>query len=167
MVKALWDLGGEVTKKTFAINGLFTDTEVFKKIVNLAKGTWRAGNHTAEAFFERLRMARNLKVIDDLTAEELAIAKRAWQEGKAAAEAEQRLRNLGFRNVTLKAGDGTAGWDVYHPFDAMLVAAGGPGEIVQVGHHAESNLPVYMVDFGVVVLGCLEEEITLAVEAGA
>jgi protein-L-isoaspartate(D-aspartate) O-methyltransferase len=43
-----------------------------------------------------------------------------------AAEAEQRLRNLGFRNVTLKAGDGTAGWDVYHPFDAMLVAAGGP-----------------------------------------
>lgn len=89
MVKALWDLGGEVTKKTFAINGLFTDTEVFKKIVNLAKGTWRAGNHTAEAFFERLRMARNLKVIDDLTAEELAIAKRAWQEGKAAAEAEQ------------------------------------------------------------------------------
>lgn len=43
-----------------------------------------------------------------------------------AAEAEQRLRALGFRNVTLKAGDGTAGWDVYHPFDAMLVAAGGP-----------------------------------------
>ncbi len=43
-----------------------------------------------------------------------------------AAEAEQRLRTLGFRNVTLKAGDGTVGWDVYHPFDAMLVAAGGP-----------------------------------------
>ncbi len=43
-----------------------------------------------------------------------------------AVEAEQRLRDLGFRNVTLKAGDGTAGWDVYHPFDAMLVAAGGP-----------------------------------------
>jgi len=43
-----------------------------------------------------------------------------------AAEAEQRLRAIGFRNVTLKAGDGTAGWDVYHPFDAILVAAGGP-----------------------------------------
>ena len=44
--------------------------------------------------------------------------------------------------------------------DILLVAAGGPGEIVQVGHHAEANVPVYMVDFGVAVLGCLEEEIT-------
>jgi len=30
------------------------------------------------------------------------------------------------RNVKLKAGDGTSGWDVYMPYDAMLVAAGGP-----------------------------------------
>jgi nitrogen fixation protein NifZ len=43
--------------------------------------------------------------------------------------------------------------------DALVVAAGGPGEIVQVGHHAEANVPVYMVDFGVAVLGCLEEEL--------
>jgi nitrogen fixation protein NifZ len=43
--------------------------------------------------------------------------------------------------------------------DALLVAAGGPGEIVQIGHHAEANVPVYMVDFGVAVIGCLEEEI--------
>jgi nitrogen fixation protein NifZ len=46
--------------------------------------------------------------------------------------------------------------------DLLLVAAGGPGEIVQVGHHSEANVPVYMVDFGVVVLGCLEEELALA-----
>jgi nitrogen fixation protein NifZ len=51
------------------------------------------------------------------------------------------------------------------PEDILLVAAGGPGEIVQVGHHEEVNVPVYMVDFGVVVLGCLEEEIALAAEA--
>ncbi len=43
-----------------------------------------------------------------------------------ADEANRRLQTLGFRNVTLKAGDGTAGWDAYHPFDAILVAAGGP-----------------------------------------
>ena len=43
--------------------------------------------------------------------------------------------------------------------DLLLVVAGGPGEIVQIGHHDEANVPVYMVDFGVVVLGCLEEEI--------
>ena len=43
-----------------------------------------------------------------------------------AAEAEQRLHSIGFRNFTIKAADGTAGWDTYHPFDAILVAAGGP-----------------------------------------
>lgn len=48
--------------------------------------------------------------------------------------------------------------------DQLLVAAGGPGEIVQIGHHAEANVPIYMVDFGVVVLGCLEEELRPAEE---
>jgi nitrogen fixation protein NifZ len=45
------------------------------------------------------------------------------------------------------------------PEDLLLVATGGPGEIVQVGHHTDANIPIYMVDFGVCVLGCLEEEI--------
>jgi nitrogen fixation protein NifZ len=48
------------------------------------------------------------------------------------------------------------------PEDVLLVVAGGPGEIVQVGHHSEANVPVYMVDFGVAVLGCLEEELAPA-----
>ena len=43
--------------------------------------------------------------------------------------------------------------------DLLLVVAGGPGEIVQVGHHEDANVPVYMVDFGVAVIGCMEEEI--------
>lgn len=46
--------------------------------------------------------------------------------------------------------------------DVLLVAAGGPGEVVQVGHHQAANMPVYMVDFGVAVLGCLEDELTPA-----
>jgi nitrogen fixation protein NifZ len=53
------------------------------------------------------------------------------------------------------------------PQDVLLVAAGGPGEIVQVGRHEDANLPIYLVDFGVAVLGCLEEEITPFAEAGA
>ena len=48
------------------------------------------------------------------------------------------------------------------PEDILLVAAGGPGETVQIGHPAEANMPNYPVDFGVAVLGCLEEEIVLA-----
>lgn len=42
---------------------------------------------------------------------------------------------------------------------ALLAAAGTVGEIVQIGHHTEANLPIYLVEFGTVVLGCLEEEI--------
>ena len=48
------------------------------------------------------------------------------------------------------------------PEDVLLVAAGGPGEVAQVGHHTQAYLPVYMVDFGVAVLGCLEEELAPA-----
>ena len=45
---------------------------------------------------------------------------------------------------------------------ALLVPAGGLGEIVQIGHHAEANVPVYLVEFDGRVLGCLEEELSLA-----
>jgi len=49
--------------------------------------------------------------------------------------------------------------------DQLLIAAGGPGEIVQIGHHQEANVPLYMVDFGLCVLGCLEDELLLEGEA--
>lgn len=48
------------------------------------------------------------------------------------------------------------------PPDALLAAAGTVGEIVQIGHHTEAKLPVYLVDFGGRVIGCLEEEIAPA-----
>lgn len=41
-------------------------------------------------------------------------------------EAEERLNALGYRNIVIKSADGTAGWDTYKPYDAILVAAGGP-----------------------------------------
>ena len=45
--------------------------------------------------------------------------------------------------------------------DALLVAAGSEGEIVQVGHHEEANLPIYLVEFpNGCVVGCFEEELT-------
>lgn len=49
----------------------------------------------------------------------------------------------------------------------LLVGAGTRGEIVQVGHHAEAGVPVYLVDFGGPVLGVLEEEIEPAGPAAA
>ena len=48
------------------------------------------------------------------------------------------------------------------PDDALLVQEGACGEIVQVGTHVESGMPVYMVEFGERnVVGCLEEEIAV------
>lgn len=42
------------------------------------------------------------------------------------ASAKQKLMELGFRNISYRCDDGTNGWEVYAPFDAILVAAGGP-----------------------------------------
>ena len=43
-----------------------------------------------------------------------------------AKTARENLRSIGINNVSLRVGDGTNGWPVYAPFDAVLVAAGGP-----------------------------------------
>lgn len=50
------------------------------------------------------------------------------------------------------------------PEGAVLVEAGSEGEVVQVGVHEGSQLPVYMVDFSGRVVGCGEGEIMLAME---
>ena len=46
--------------------------------------------------------------------------------GELAREAHARIRDLGIYNATVKAFDGTLGWNAHAPFDAILVAAGGP-----------------------------------------
>jgi protein-L-isoaspartate(D-aspartate) O-methyltransferase len=44
-----------------------------------------------------------------------------------AREAQARIRQLGIYNATVKCFDGTLGWAAHAPYDAILVAAGGPG----------------------------------------
>src|SRR2546428_2772873 len=46
--------------------------------------------------------------------------------GELAREAHARIRELGIYNATVKAFDGTLGWNAHAPYDAILVAAGGP-----------------------------------------
>lgn len=41
-------------------------------------------------------------------------------------EARERLRNLGYRNVHFRIGDGTRGWPEEAPFSAILVTAAAP-----------------------------------------
>jgi protein-L-isoaspartate(D-aspartate) O-methyltransferase len=40
--------------------------------------------------------------------------------------AQERLARLGYTNVDVRCGDGTLGWAEHAPFDAIVVAAGGP-----------------------------------------
>src|SRR5262249_50534738 len=40
--------------------------------------------------------------------------------------ARARLRQLGYRNVEVRTGDGTLGWPEQAPFDAVIATAGGP-----------------------------------------
>jgi protein-L-isoaspartate(D-aspartate) O-methyltransferase len=42
-------------------------------------------------------------------------------------KARHTLKQLGFRNISLKLGDGTLGWVRQAPFEAIIVAAAGPG----------------------------------------
>ncbi len=57
------------------------------------------------------------------------LAKRVYaieRRPELARTAAERLRFLGYSNVEVKTGDGGGGWPEAAPFDAILVAAGGP-----------------------------------------
>ncbi|HSG48281.1 MAG TPA: protein-L-isoaspartate(D-aspartate) O-methyltransferase, partial [Longimicrobiales bacterium] len=48
------------------------------------------------------------------------------RHGSLAHGARARLEEAGYRNVHVRHGDGTLGWAEHAPYDAILVAAGGP-----------------------------------------
>lgn len=48
------------------------------------------------------------------------------RQPRLAATARERLDRLGYGSVVLRCGDGSTGWAEAAPFDAILVAAGGP-----------------------------------------
>ncbi len=48
------------------------------------------------------------------------------RHARLAETAEKRLREHGYTNIHVRCGDGTLGWPEAAPFDAIVVAAGGP-----------------------------------------
>ncbi|TLY47525.1 MAG: hypothetical protein E6K55_14540 [Gemmatimonadetes bacterium] len=77
------------------------------------RGVWRAR--------QRSRSARQLR------ARALAGPVFSVERVESLAVAAQRaLREAGVANVSVLLGDGTLGWSAYAPYDAILVAAGGP-----------------------------------------
>ena len=61
-------------------------------------------------------------VLSRIVAEVYAIERHA----ALAESASRRMRNLGYDNVHILHGDGTLGWPEHAPYDAIVVAAGGP-----------------------------------------
>lgn len=49
-----------------------------------------------------------------------------------------------------------------HAPDALLVQAGSVGRVVNVGHATEANEPVYLVEFGTLVVGSVDDELAPA-----
>lgn len=43
-----------------------------------------------------------------------------------AREAERRLKELGYKNVKIRVGDGSLGWEEHAPYDAIIVTAAAP-----------------------------------------
>lgn len=48
-----------------------------------------------------------------------------------AEQAERRFRQLGYENIDVAVRDGTLGWPEHAPYDAIIVAAGGPDRLPQ------------------------------------
>jgi protein-L-isoaspartate(D-aspartate) O-methyltransferase len=72
-------------------------------------------------------------ILAELAAEVFTIER----HGELAAQAQERLRAAGYTNVSVRIGDGTKGWPEKAPFDAILVAAGGPSVPVSLQEQLE------------------------------
>jgi len=79
-----------------------------------------------------------------------------------AAQARATLERLGYRGVTVKAGDGYQGWPEYAPFDAVIVTC--------APDHVPRPLIEQLRDGGrmiIPVTGLFEQELVLLVKEGA
>ena len=90
---------------------------------------------TQARYLEALRLAGHERVLEVgtgsgyQTALLAAVAAQVFSVERVrglAEAAQQVLRELQLTNVSLLVGDGTLGWSAYAPYDAILVAAGGP-----------------------------------------
>ena len=90
---------GRALAKAYSLPGPFTDPEVYKALVKMAMAKIRQGMAQASIWIDELRTARTAAKLGEMAPDELAAAKKAWEE---AAKRESRRAALSMeRGVTL------------------------------------------------------------------
>jgi Domain of unknown function (DUF4157) len=75
--------------KAYSFPGPFTDPEVYKALVRMAVAKIRGGSHSLAGFVAELKQARLAAKLGELSPEELAKAKQAWEEAEALAKSAE------------------------------------------------------------------------------
>ena len=90
--KGFAEASTELTKamagKLYSFPGPLADPEVYKAVVKMARQAIKTKLYDAQKFIEELKLARVKAGFGDLTPEELAKAKQAWEEAKALEAAD-------------------------------------------------------------------------------
>lgn len=93
--KGLAEATGELTKvmggKMYSFPGPLADPDVYKAVVKMARQAIKTMVFDAQKFIEELKLARIRAGLGDLTPEELAKAKQAWEEAKTLEAAEAAI----------------------------------------------------------------------------
>lgn len=88
-VEASDELVKALAGKAYSFPGPLTDPDVYKAVVKMARQAIKSKVYDAQKFIEELKLARVKAGLGDLTPEELAKAKQAWQEAKVLEAADK------------------------------------------------------------------------------
>ena len=83
--EASGDLVKVLSSRAYSFPGPFTDPDVYRALVSMAAAKIREGAAAFEKFVQELQKARKLAKLGDMTPEELAKAKEAWEQANKLA----------------------------------------------------------------------------------
>jgi hypothetical protein len=72
--------------KAYSFPGPFTDPDIYRALVKMAVAKIKEGSHSLAGFIAELKQARLAAKLGELSPEELAKAKQAWEEAEALAK---------------------------------------------------------------------------------
>jgi Domain of unknown function (DUF4157) len=87
--EATGDLARAMAGKAYSFPGPLADPAVYQAVVKMARQAIKAKVYDAQRFIEELKLARVKTGFRDLSPEELAKAKQAWEEAKVLEAAEK------------------------------------------------------------------------------